>query len=202
MEYEVAHDGEARSYASLRHTAWHLLDFAKTHETGSLLQLKAASVFYAFTFEAYLNHVGYEEISFWPEIERINYRKKFAVICQQLSFTPDSGNRPFQTIWSLFGLRDQLAHGRTLRIEEQIKPYTTYQHPPHDVAWRVLPWEKLTVDVVTRFAEDIDDAIKRINSKRPNPEEEIFLWNEGSRGVSISIKNEPSNSTNPPPVNS
>ena len=79
-----------------RHTAWHLLDVAKKHKEGSLLNLQAASVFYAFAFEAYLNHVGAEEIPFWEEIDRIPYFRKLRVIEKQLKLTLDKDNPPFR----------------------------------------------------------------------------------------------------------
>ena len=75
MKYKVTHSGSHRPYIASRLTAWSLLKRAKEDETGSLLQLKASVVFLAFTFEAYLNHVGCEEIKFWDEIERLSHKK-------------------------------------------------------------------------------------------------------------------------------
>ena len=65
MKLRVEHSGESRTYAILWQVARHLFETAKTLKTGSLLQLQASAVFHAFTFEAYLNHVGSQEIKSW-----------------------------------------------------------------------------------------------------------------------------------------
>ena len=85
--FETTYDVESKTYTAIFHTAWHLLDMGERHETGKLLNLQAATVFFAFAFEAYLNHVGAEELSFWDEIDRISYRKKLTVLSKHLSFT-------------------------------------------------------------------------------------------------------------------
>lgn len=181
MKFKVVYSGECRSYAMLHHTAWHLLDFAKTHETGSLLQLKAASVFCAFTFEAYLNHVGAQEIEFWGDIERISYRSKLSVVAKHLGLSFDSGARPFQTIWALFEIRDSLAHGRTVPIDEMV---VMTDEPAFDSMTRLLRWEKLTIEDVDRYFGDISNAIETINASRNTPDP--LLWNEGGRTRSVS----------------
>jgi hypothetical protein len=166
----------------LWHVAAHLLETAKTIKTGSLLQLQASAVFHAFTFEAYLNHVGSQEIESWEEIERIPYRDKLSVLSKHLNFTFDPDRRPFQTIWALFDLRDNLAHGKTTEIKNE---FSTSQDPPDDSAWCVLPWERLTVSELETYSEDLEAAIETINQARKTPDK--FLWNEGARSTQISV---------------
>ena len=108
-----------------------------------LAQIAKRSVFHAFTFEAYLNHVGPQEIESWKEIERkISYREKLSVLSKRLDFKCEPGRRPFQTIWTPFDLRDNLAHGKTIEIKHE---FETSRDPPGDSAWCVLLWERLTV---------------------------------------------------------
>lgn len=180
MKVRVEHGGECRTYAMLRHVAWHQLDFAKTYEEGSLLQLQASAVFCAFAFEAYLNRVGEEEIAFWGEIERISYRKKLTVLTRQLEFEMEPGHPPFQTIWELFNLRDRLAHGRTIEINGV---FETSVCPSHDSACYVLPWETLTEEIVQRYFDDLTAAVEMINKARPTPDE--LLWNQGGRSKTV-----------------
>ena len=179
--FETTYDVESKTYAAIFRTAWHLLDMGERHETGRLLNLQAAVVFFAFAFEAYLNHVGAEELQFWDEIDRISYKKKLTVLSKHLGFTKDVSKRPFQTILKLFELRNALAHGRTenLTIKE-----TSKTPPPHDAAWRLLPLEQLTPETVRRYHDDVRAAIEFINSaRRPRDKR---LWNQGSRGYRIS----------------
>jgi len=182
MKRRVEHGGESRTYAMLWHVASQLLELAKTLETGSLLQLQASAVFHAFTFEAYLNHVGSQEIEFWEEIDRIPYRKKLWALSKHLKFTFDPSRRPFQTIWVLFDLRDSLAHGKTIEIKHE---FETSQDPPDDSAWCVLLWEKLTVSDLERYSKDLKAAIETLNQARKTPDP--FLRNEGMRSTHISV---------------
>ena len=176
MKYRVEHSGECKTYAVLHHTAWHLLDHAKSYEEGRLLQLQACAVFCAFTFEAYLNHVGKAEIEYWDEIERIPYRSKLNVIAGHLHFQVDPSQRPFQTVIELFRLRDTLAHGRTAPINDV---FETTNLPPHDSFTRVMSWEKLSLEQSERCFADVEAAIENINGARRTAD--LLLWNQGGR---------------------
>ncbi len=176
-KFEITYDVECKTYAAIFHTAWHLLDMAERNETGSLLNLQAATVFFAFTFEAYLNHVGAEELPFWDEIDRISYRKKLTVLSKHMGFENDLSKPPLQTILELFKLRDALAHGRTQNLT--IKKSDDGQSP-HDVVQSLLPWEQLTVEMVRKSHDDVQAAVEFINTARKKPDQ--FLWNQGSRG--------------------
>lgn len=158
--YETDYDIEAKTYAAMFHTAWHLLDSAENREKGRLLDLQAAAVFFAFAFEAYLNHVGAEEIKFWDEIDRISYNDKLTVLSKQLGFTVDRSKPPFQTVKSLFDLRNALAHRRTQRIKQRV---VTKTKPADGDTWRLLPWEKLTIPGIRRFHDDIKTAVETID---------------------------------------
>ena len=182
MKLRVEHGGESRTYAMLWQLARHLLETAKTLKTRSLLQLQASAVFHAFTFEAYLNHVGSQEIKSWEENERIQYREKLSDLSRHLNFKFDPGRRPFQTIWVLFDLRDNLAHGKTIEINHK---FSTSQEIPDDSVWCALPWERLTDIDLQRFADDLKAAIETINQARKTPDQ--FLWNEGTRSTQISV---------------
>lgn len=173
---EITYEVESKTYAAIFHTAWHLLDMAERHETGRLLNLQAATVFFAFAFEAYLNHVGTEELTFWDEIDRISYKQKLTVLSKHLGFTKDLSKPPLQTILDLFKLRDALAHGRTQKLT--IKK-TSKSQPPHDDVCYLLPLEQLTPKTIRKYHDDVRAAVELINSARRNPDK--LLWNQGSR---------------------
>lgn len=178
-QWESDYSGHSKTYVVLNHTAWHLLDTAETHEKGSLLNLQAAAVFCAFALEAYLNHVGEEELEFWSEIDRISYAAKLEVLAKHLGFTVDKSQRPFQTILELFRFRNELAHGRTQTIQETI---VSSSAPDTNAAWRLLPHEQLTTEAVRRYYEDVRKAIEFINSNRTRKDKS--LWNQGGRTYS------------------
>lgn len=180
QKHVTTYEFESKTYVSLFHTGWHLLDMAERHETGSLLNLRGSMVFLAFSFEAYLNHVGAEEIPFWEEIERISHSKKLAVLSKHLKFKIDTSCPPFQTLYELFKLRDALAHGRTQMKTEVVE---THGEPENGAAWRLLPWKKLTPEDVRHFHDDLKQCVQVINNARPHPD--ARLWNEGHRAYQI-----------------
>jgi hypothetical protein len=175
-EYETVYDVHSKTYTALFHTGWHLLDMAERHETGSLLNLQAAIVFFAFTFEAYLNHVGEEEIKFWDEIDRISHIKKLNVLEKHLNF--DKSKPFFRTVNELFEIRNNFAHGRT--VKKTIVKVSETSFPAFD-AWNLLPREQLTKETVRRYRDDVKASIESINASRTEPDK--LLWNEGSRGA-------------------
>jgi hypothetical protein len=179
--FETTYDVESKTYAAIFHTAWHLLDRGERHELGRLLNLQAATVFFAFAFEAYLNHVGAEELPFWDEIDRISYKKKLTVLSKHLGFTKDVSKPPLQTILQLFELRNALAHGRTQNLT--IKK-TSESLPPHDALCYLLPLEQLTPETVRQYHDDVQAAIELINSARRVADK--LLWDQGSRFRTIS----------------
>jgi hypothetical protein len=170
--FETTYEFRSKTYIGLLNVAWHLHDVAKESTKGRLLNLRGCTVFCAFAFEAYLNHVGEEELPFWAEIDRISYKDKLSVLSKHLGFKADKGAKPFQTITTIFKLRDKLAHGRTVQHKST---HRSKRHAPRDEIWRLLPWEKLTVDQVGCFFEDVNTAIEAINSSRKSPDERVLL---------------------------
>ena len=178
MKYKVTYDGITKTYVPLYHTAWYLFHSVnEQRHAGARLNLQAAAVFYAFAFEAYLNHVGAEEIEIWEEIERISHTKKLRIIAKHLKLSLDQSRPPFQTLAELFGLRDILAHGRTRIIDVE---YETNDEPPRLSSWRIHEWEKLTAEKVDGYADSVHKAIEIINKARVCPDKD--LWGQGMRG--------------------
>ena len=175
-KFFIEEEAHSKTYVALDRIAWHLLDRAEHESEGRLLNLQAAAVFTAFTFEAYLNHVGQEEIAFWEEIDRISYHKKLAVITKQLGMKLDMSAQPGQTISELFKLRNNLAHGRTKTEKRQ---RSSPEPPPHESIWRFFEHEKLTSQLVQHYRGEMRRAVEVINDTRTTPDP--FLWNEGSR---------------------
>ncbi len=176
-KYLTVYDVESKTYALLFSTAWHLLDTAENVKEGSLLNLQTGTVFFAFAFEAYLNHVGDDELKFWAEIDRISYDSKLTVLSEHLGFEVDKSRRPFQTIRELFDLRNAFAHGRTKKLEQ--KKVVTNGKPDNNATWRLFPEEQLTTEIVRRYHDDVESAVETINENRQRKDE--YLWHQGSR---------------------
>ena len=75
---------EVRTFVDLNHGADVLIQKTEEEPKGSYYTTMGALLLTAFTFEAYLNHLGQKRIKFWEEIESIKVLEKYAVLgtCQ------------------------------------------------------------------------------------------------------------------------
>lgn len=108
------------TFCFLKQAAEHLLQLAKQNKAGSAYTSMMALVATAFMLEAFLNHLGAELCPiFWESNERsLSPRQKLDAIASYLKFKPDFSRRPFQSFTALFEFRNQLAHGKTEKIEK------------------------------------------------------------------------------------
>ena len=148
---------EVRTFADLYQGADVLLELAKSGMAGSYHTTMAALLMTAFTFEAYLNHIGAEKIAYWPEMESISITKKHSALCKLFGVSHDKSQRPGQTIKKLFDFRNSIAHGKSFVLQETrdvpLSFIPPFQHPP-------APWEEYcTVDNAERAMEDVGSAI-------------------------------------------
>lgn len=111
---------EVKTYCDLNNAAYVLLEKSKETKEGSYYTTMASLIFSAFCFEAYLNHIGNKKIKLWVEIDRNSVMDKYHLLCKEFSISPNYGERPYQTIKSLFSFRNALAHGRSsiLKFED------------------------------------------------------------------------------------
>ncbi len=133
---------EVRTYVDLAHGADVLIGKAEKDAEGSYYTTMSALLLIAFTFEAYLNHLGAKTHSFWEEIEPINVVDKYSVLCKTLNVCPDVSKRPYQTLKDLFKFRNAIAHGKSQILEETKRVGALddpYDHSPK------AHWEEFSV---------------------------------------------------------
>ena len=104
---------EIKTFWDLNHASSVLLEKTKEDKNGSYYTTMASIIFTAFTFEAYLNHLGNLKIKFWNEIDRIKVMSKYQVLCKEFNISIDQSRRPYQTLKKLFEFRNELAHGKS-----------------------------------------------------------------------------------------
>jgi hypothetical protein len=117
-EYEIKSEREFIAYSDLWHTANVLLEQANKIEVGKTHIVRAALVFRAFAFEAFLLHIG---ARFFPENKQYAYmsvKDKLVYIDQKYSMGINFGAGSFQTITILFDKRSKLAHAKDDRLNE------------------------------------------------------------------------------------
>jgi hypothetical protein len=79
----------------------------------------------AFSFEAYLNHVGAGLLDSWDDVEqKLGWRPKLSLLAELLQLKIDLGRRPADLLPRIFRFRDAIAHGKTkpVRLPDQPMP--------------------------------------------------------------------------------
>lgn len=178
---------EARTFVDLNHGADVLIQKTEEEPKGTYYTTMGALLMTAFTFEAYLNHLGQKRIKFWEEIESIKALEKYAVLCKELDLTPDFSKRPYQTLKALFKFRNAIAHGR-LQILEETKEASSkdepYEHTPK------TQWDEYcSLDNAKRAKQDIAEIITELH-KKAGLGDYPFIHGVGIGSMSIKPPNE------------
>ena len=77
---------EVRTYYDLNHGADVLILIAEQFQKGSNFTIMSSMLLRAFTFEAYLNHLGSKTFNFWEEVDSIRVMDKYKLLCKTWIF--------------------------------------------------------------------------------------------------------------------
>jgi hypothetical protein len=152
---------EIRTYYDLNHGADVLILIAEEFKKGSTYTIMSSILLRAFTFEAYLNHLGTKTFKFWDEIDSIRVMDKYKLFCKHMNLSPDYSKRPYQTLKDLFKFRNELAHWRSYLIKitkEFSKVVDPFDYIPK-AKWR----EYCTIINAKKAKKDIQLIIKELH---------------------------------------
>jgi hypothetical protein len=163
-KFRVQASNTTKPYVYCFHAACEALEQAQKVETGNFYFRMMAGVFAAFTYEAYLNHIGQEHIREWGILEKtMNHKEKLRFLKQKLNFTTDPKQRPFQTLKDIYELRDSLAHGKTKTIK---KDDIVNKSQVGSAEYPQANWKKLcALKSVTLMVEDVEAMVRSINTQ-------------------------------------
>jgi hypothetical protein len=138
----------------------------------------------AFSFEAYLNHVGERVIDCWDEVDRLSPIGKFTLLCEimKVEFPKGKAERPLQTIVELIDFRNSMAHGRTEEIKAPLAQRDINDKLDRQLGDRPLQdWERrIKTDAFAKRArEDVEIVLKQLHAARPDPKEALFAFGMG-----------------------
>ncbi len=173
------------TFAYLSAAGDYALGDGKVRLQGSFFEWMAAAVFSAFSLEAYLNHLGPQRFQCWDDLERLSVEAKLSLILESLGKSADFSCRPFQTVKTLLQLRNQLAHGKTERVEKE-----TIQalFPGEGPQYPATKWESLcNQENAERFREDSKAVIRQIDQWTGRAEF-LFSLGQGSSTTSAPIE--------------
>lgn len=184
MTKDAIYEGtrEVRTFVDLARGADALIAKTEQDLNGSYYTTMSALLLTAFTFEAYLNHLGEKTIKFWEEIESIKVMDKYLVLCKNLDLTPDFSRRPYQTLNALFKFRNAIAHGKS-KILKETKDVSSHDDP-HDHTPRA-PWEEFSILANAKRAKiDVSQIITELH-KSAGLGEYPFIHGVGIGSLSI-----------------
>jgi hypothetical protein len=157
-----------RAYADLWAGAQALLARAEKEPEGAYWLTMSSLLLSAFTFEAYLNHMGEARIKFWKEIESIRVFEKFSVLCKELDYDADFSRRPCQTLKALIRFRNAIAHGKSEILEET--DMSTAEEPFPKTSPKTS-WEEYCIrEHALRALEDVSSIMRALDRKAGLPE--------------------------------
>ena len=154
---------EIKTFVDLFHGSDVLLKHSKEVQKGSYFTTMASLLLTAFTFEAYLNHIGKEKILLWQEIEKVSIFNKYKILCKECSLPINKGERPYQTFKSLFTFRNSIAHGRSQILREEKSISDSEDILKYEPKTNIE--EFCTEDNAIKAREDIEIMIIELNIK-------------------------------------
>lgn len=154
---------EVRTFVDLNHGADVLIQKTEEEPKGSYYTTMGALLLTAFTFEAYLNHLGQKRIKFWKEIESIKVLEKYVALCKEFDLTLDFAKPPYQTLKALFKFRNAIAHGRSQILEETKE--VSARDEPHEHTPKAHWEEYCKLDNAKRAKQDIAEIITELHKK-------------------------------------
>jgi len=162
------------------------LEQAQSTEEGSFYNCLNSNLLSALCFEAFLNHVGQERLSYWNTIERkLNPLEKLEILQHELKLTIDYSRRPFQTIKEIIQFRNFLAHGKTetLKVKEiqKLKKEDKLKYPESF-------WQKnCKISISEKYLIDVEEYIKVIYAKAGLGEHPFIIFSVGTASVERSL---------------
>ena len=108
------------AYSELWHSSKILFELAESQIAGFGYLYVSCATTIAFSYEAYLNHVGsdiFPELE-WKHLERCRTLEKHQLVCEKLGIPYENmlGRRPMQTVKELLDLRNKIVHGKTEQV--------------------------------------------------------------------------------------
>jgi hypothetical protein len=181
--HKVDYQYTCKTYAAFLNTGRSLLRMAEKSEDGRLLLLQAAKVFSFFALEAYLNHVGREEVKTWNDHERSPFNNKIKAVLQVLHMEDLLDGVLLEHISALRIFRNDMAHGKTMVRTETV---ITKDEPNFNDMWKIFSHETITIQDVQKDYSVVKEVIELFNSKRNKPDP--LVLNQGIRSYSMSME--------------
>jgi hypothetical protein len=174
------------TYAELWHGSRVLLERAQAERKGSYWLWMGSLLFSAFTFEAYLNHIGPNLFLSWDALATLRTASKLTVVCEKLRLELSEKKRPRKTVHELFIFRNSLAHGKTVPIKENIVRDADDYLDEFLGERPLATWEKYCTEKnALRIREDVEEVIRLIHAKAKPENDPVFFTGYSLHSASL-----------------
>jgi len=152
-----------------------LLRRAQSDAIGSDWVRMSALLLTAFTFESYLNHIGPKLFKSWKVLESLGPLEKLEVVCERLKLSFPRGERPAQSIVTLFKFRNALAHGKNETLEASVIRDNTegldvFLGEPLKARWE----KQISHANVERVRGDVEKIIRKLHGVADPEGDSVF----------------------------
>lgn len=156
------------TYVEMWSTSWAMLKVGSENAEGSYYQFMGSLVFTAFSFEAFLNHVGADIFPdrTWKCIERANVDDKLAAVSEKLGVVVDRGRRPWSILKDLFRYRNDIAHGKSIKNHSKVDIIAMDDLNALAVEFLPTRWEEfVSAENARRAREDVEGMVTELVEK-------------------------------------
>ena len=183
----VSKKRDVHTYAELWHGSRVLLERAQAEPKGSKWLWMGSLLLTAFSFEAYLNHIGPKVFECWDALEVLSPQGKLDIICESLGIIFLKDMRPHQTVHELIKFRNNLAHGKTVTVEENTH-HDVDQYLDEFLGLRPLAiWEGYCTEKnAIRAREDTEIVLRLIHDKVKPENDPLFSFGISLHSASLS----------------
>ena len=168
------------TYAELWHASECVLSVGIQNPIGSSWQFLSSIVLTAFTFEAYLNHVGAATFECWDDLDKLSPWSKLELLCERftVAFPQVKGARPLQTVANVLDFRNTIAHGKSEELKVKPVHRTTENYHAAYMERPLALWESLiqTEEFAIRAREDVEVVLQALHDARPGEKEGLFTF--------------------------
>ena len=184
---QVSKKRDVHTYAELWHGSRVLLERAQAEPKGSKWLWMGSLLLTAFSFDAYLNHIGPEVSECWDALEVLSPEGKLSIVCEKLEIDLPSDRRPRQTIHELIKFRNNLAHGKTVTVEENTN-CDVDQYLDEFIGIRPLAiWEGYCTEKnAIKAREDVEKILRLIHDKLKPENDPLFSFGISLHSASLS----------------
>ncbi len=158
---DIKSERTVNTYVFLREASERALNLARENKFW-FYDCMTVSLYSAFCFEAYLNHLGPHYPLDWKSIQESGPERKLRAISKCINYELDFEKPPFKSFKEIKDYRDALVHAKTVRLVFEGEGYFDFGVDIPEM--ELTDWEKKTTpETAEKYFEDTGQMIKELH---------------------------------------